>query len=62
AWIMGNRDLAEMDSGRMDPSGRDTTNIGRILGIISVCLAVVGFIVWGIIMVAAVGSAGVQGM
>ena len=35
AWIMGNGDLKEMDAGAMDPSGRSTTNAGRICGIIS---------------------------
>jgi hypothetical protein len=50
AWIMGNTDLKAMAAGEMDPTGRDTTNIGKILGIIGVCLLVVGFIV-GIVMV-----------
>ena len=40
AWIMANRDLAAMDVGRMDPSGREMTNIGRILGIIATCIVV----------------------
>jgi len=38
AWFMGSSDLAEMDAGRMDPSGRSNTNIGRIIGIVSTCL------------------------
>lgn len=29
---MGSDDLREMDFGQMDPSGRDLTNAGRILG------------------------------
>lgn len=29
---MGTDDLREMDLGRMDPSGRDLTDAGRILG------------------------------
>lgn len=60
AWVMGNRDLGAMEIGRMDPSGRDMTNIGRILGIISVCLAIVGFVIWGIVMVVAIGGAATQ--
>ena len=32
AWLMGKSDLAEMDRGAMDPSGRRSTNIGRIIG------------------------------
>ena len=46
AWIMGNKDLQEMDAGIMDPTGRGTTNAGRICGIVSVCLAVAGTIIW----------------
>ncbi len=34
AWSMGSSDLQEIDSGRMDYSGRDLTNAGRICGII----------------------------
>jgi len=36
AFILGRSDLAAMDSGRMDPSGRSTTNIGRILGLVGI--------------------------
>jgi hypothetical protein len=32
AWLMGKSDLAEMDRGAMEPSGRRSTNIGRIIG------------------------------
>ncbi len=34
AWTMGNSDLQEMASGRMDYSGRDLTQAGRICGIV----------------------------
>lgn len=34
AWVMGNADLEEMRSGRMDPSGRGLTQAGTILGMI----------------------------
>jgi len=44
AWVMGSGDLREMDAGRMDPSGRGLTQAGKICGIISVVLAIVGFI------------------
>ncbi|HNZ45327.1 MAG TPA: hypothetical protein P5542_04990 [Candidatus Syntrophosphaera sp.] len=44
AWIFGNEDLKKMDLGIMDPSGRDLTNAGRILGIISVSLTVLGLV------------------
>ena len=32
AWVMADNDLREMDRGYMDPSGRDLTRTGRILG------------------------------
>jgi hypothetical protein len=36
AWVLGNRDLKDMDAGTVDPSGRGMTQAGKILGIISV--------------------------
>ena len=44
AWVMGNTDLHEMDAGIMDPSGRDTTNIGRILGMVGSGLMVLALV------------------
>jgi hypothetical protein len=41
AYIFGKNDLAEMDAGVMDPSGRGTTNVGRILGIVSIVFLVI---------------------
>ena len=46
AWVFANTDLREMDAGRMDPSGRSLTQAGKICGIISVVLAVVGLGFW----------------
>ena len=51
AWVMGNGDLSEMDAGRMNASGRGLTMAGKIIGIVSVGLAVLSIVVW-IIMVA----------
>ena len=51
AWVMGNGDLKEMDAGQMDPSGRSTTNAGRICGMIATILLIVGVII-GIVAVA----------
>ena len=45
AWIFGNEDLKKMEQGIMDPSGRDLTNAGRILGIISVSITVLGLVI-----------------
>jgi hypothetical protein len=38
AWVLGNNDLAEMRSGRMDRDGEGLTNAGRICGIIGTVL------------------------
>ena len=38
AWIMGKGDMAEIDSGRMDPEGRGLTQAGMICGIIGLSL------------------------
>jgi hypothetical protein len=50
AWVMGNGDLKQIDAGAMDPTGRSTTNAGRICGMIATILLAVG-IVLGIVLV-----------
>ena len=58
-WVMANRDLEEIDAGRMDPEGRDMTNVGRILGIVGTCLlgvqalALVGWLIFFFTMMSA---------
>jgi predicted Zn finger-like uncharacterized protein len=47
AWIMGNHDMAEIRAGRMDPEGESNTNIGRILGMVSTILGLVGCVCGG---------------
>ena len=42
AWVMGHSDIKSIDSGIMDPSGRSMTNGGKICGIISVIITVLG--------------------
>lgn len=49
AWIMGKNDLKAMAAGDMDPAGQSLTNVGKILGIISVALSAL-FVVGGIAM------------
>jgi len=44
AWVMADNDLREMERGYMDPSGRDLTKTGRILGVISTALLAVSLI------------------
>jgi len=44
AWVMADKDLKEMDRGYMDPSGRDLTKTGRILGMVATGLMVTSLI------------------
>jgi amino acid transporter len=60
AWIMGNTDLREMDSGLMDPSGRDSTNAGRICGIIGTILMIL-IIIFFVVVLSFIGFAGAMG-
>ena len=41
AYIFGKNDLTEMDAGMMDPSGRGTTNVGKILGLVAIVFLVI---------------------
>jgi uncharacterized membrane protein YjgN (DUF898 family) len=40
AWSMGNKALREIDASQGQLGGRDTVNVGRILGIVSTALLV----------------------
>ncbi len=54
AWVMANKDFKEMAAGTMDPTGRGTTQAGKICGIISVILAIVVFFI-SLVMLGFVG-------
>jgi ABC-type Fe3+ transport system permease subunit len=56
SWIFGDTDLKKMDQGIMDPSGRDITNVGKILGIVGVCLWILGTLIYLIFFVFAAAS------
>jgi hypothetical protein len=57
AWVMGNNDLKAMARGEMDPAGQGTTQAGKVCGMISVGLAVLGILFWVITtMVLVAGS------
>jgi len=60
AFIFGRQDLAAMDAGQMDPSGRSTTNTGRILGLVGIVLLIVQ-VVWLAVILATGGLDGLQG-
>jgi hypothetical protein len=42
AWIMGNFDMAEIRSGRMDPEGESMVQVGRVMGIVSTLIGILG--------------------
>ena len=44
AWILGKGDMAEIDSGRMDPEGRGLTQAGMICGIIATVMLILGLL------------------
>lgn len=46
AWVMGTRALREIDASHGQLGGRDTVNIGRILGIIGTVLMVLGLVLF----------------
>ncbi len=60
AWVMGGGDLRAMAEGRMDPTGEGLTKAGRICGMISVALTIVGIVIWILVTVLLAG-AGVAG-
>ena len=51
AWVMGNGDLREMAAGRMDPSGQGLTQAGKICGMISVIIQIIGVVFWLLMVV-----------
>ena len=44
AWVMGNNELAGIDAGSRPPQNRGTAQAGRILGIISTVLMIIGVV------------------
>jgi hypothetical protein len=59
AWMMGSKDLTEIRAGRMDPSGKDMTQIGYVLGIIGsllLALSLVFVCLWFAVVGAAIGA------
>ena len=60
AWVWGNEDVRKMKAGEMDPEGRGLTDAGRVMGIISVVLALLGLIIFGLVMCVGLGTAAYQ--
>jgi uncharacterized membrane protein len=57
AWVMGSGDLKQIDAGTMDPSGRGTTQAGKIIGIIGTILFIISIIAVGICFMFGLGAA-----
>lgn len=55
-WLMGSKDLAEMDAGTKDPSGRGVTKAGKIMGIIGTCVVFPLQLIYIIVVVVAGAS------
>lgn len=49
AWIMGKKELSEINAGRAPEAGRTLANIGMWLGIVNVILSILGIIVVAIL-------------
>ncbi|HEX6887556.1 MAG TPA: hypothetical protein VF143_05560 [Candidatus Nanopelagicales bacterium] len=45
AFFLGRTDLAEIDAGRMDPTGRSLTNAGKIIGLIGMVVFVLQIVI-----------------
>ena len=56
AWVMADNDLKEMRRGYMDPSGRDLTNTGRILGMVATGLMAIPLLLLIVFLVVSIVS------
>lgn len=56
AWSMGNEELRRIDQGQTDPGSRSNASAGRICGIISTILMIVGFVAVMLGMILMVGT------
>ncbi len=58
AWVLGNQDLQAMNDGRMDPAGRDLTQVGRILGMVFTILTLIGIGIFVMVILLGVLASG----
>ncbi|MEO8447676.1 MAG: DUF4190 domain-containing protein [bacterium] len=54
AWIMGKKELNEINAGRSPEAGRTMAKIGMWLGIINIALSILAIIVLGILFIAGI--------
>lgn len=57
AWSMGNKALREIDASQGQLGGRDTVNVGRILGIVATALLLLGILAVLFFVVLGIGLA-----
>jgi uncharacterized membrane protein YjgN (DUF898 family) len=57
AWSMGNKAMREIDASGGQLGGRDTVNVGRILGMVSTALLVLGVVAVVFFVVLGIGLA-----
>jgi hypothetical protein len=57
AWVMGNNDLREIRSGRMDPEGEGATRAGQICGMIATILMIIGAVFFTFFFFVAIATA-----
>jgi uncharacterized membrane protein YjgN (DUF898 family) len=57
AWVMGNKEIAGIDAGRRAPENRGSAQAGRILGIISTVLMIIGVVLLLFLLVVGVFAA-----
>jgi hypothetical protein len=56
SWVMGSNDLREMQAGRMDPTGRDLTKAGMVIGMVLSILWILAFLVIFLVMLAGIAG------
>ncbi|MBN2624713.1 MAG: hypothetical protein JXA83_15150, partial [Acidimicrobiales bacterium] len=56
AWVMGNNALAEIDRNPTAYTNRSSVQAGRICGIVSSCLMILGVVIFVIAMIAAASA------
>jgi len=57
AWSMGNKAMREIDASQGQIGGRDTVNVGRILGMVATALLVLGIVAVLFFVVLGIGLA-----
>lgn len=51
AWIMGKKEIREIDEGRSSAQGRSLANIGMWLGLINTVLSILGILILGLLLI-----------